>query len=83
MSWVYFISHKYQAFSCFQKFKVRVEKESGHYLKVLRTNRGGEFTSNEFKEFCSSHGIKKELSTAYTQQNGVADRKKQNSGRNG
>ena len=65
MSWV-----------CFQRFKVCVEKESGYYLKVLRTDRGGEFTSIEFKEFFISHGIKKELTTAYTpQQNGVAERK--------
>ena len=41
MSWVYFISHKYGTFSCFQKFKVCVEKESGYYLKVLRTHRVG------------------------------------------
>ena len=76
MSWVYFISQKSQAFSYFQKFKVRVEKQSGNYLKVLRTYRGGEFTSNEFKEFCSSHGINKDLTTDYTpQQNGVAERK--------
>jgi transposase InsO family protein len=61
MSWV-----------CFQRFKVCVEKESEYYLKVLKTDRGGEFTSNEFKEFCSSHGIKKELNIAYTpQQNGL------------
>jgi hypothetical protein len=71
-----FHKSKSQAFSCFQKFKVRVEKKSRYYLKVLRTNRGGEFTSNEFKEFCSSHGIKKELTTAYTpKKNGVAERK--------
>ena len=76
ISWVYFISQKSQAFSYFQKFKVRVEKESRYYLKVLRTDRGGEFTSNEFKEFSSSYGITKELNTAYTpQKNGVAERK--------
>ena len=76
MSWIYFISKKYQAFSFFQKFKVRVEKESRYYLKFLRTDQGGENTSNEFKEFCNSHGIKKELTTTYTpQQNEVAERK--------
>lgn len=42
----------------------------------LRTDRGGEFTSNEFNDFCSSNGIKRQLTAAYTpQQNGVAERK--------
>ena len=42
----------------------------------MRTDQGGENTSNEFKEFCNSHGIKKELTTTYTpQQNEVAERK--------
>jgi hypothetical protein len=76
MSWVYFLREKSQAFSFFQKFKAHVEKESEFYLKVLRTDRGGEFTSNDFKDFCSSHGIKKELTTSYTpQQNGIAERR--------
>ena len=76
VSRVYFRIQNSQAFNCFQKFKVRVEKEFRYYLKVLRTDRGGEFTSNEFKEFCNSHGIKKELTTTYTpQQNEVAERK--------
>ena len=45
-------------------------------MKFLRTDRGGQFTPNEFKEFCSSHGIKEELTTTYTpQQNGEAERK--------
>eukprot|EP01018_Ginkgo_biloba_P015504 Gb_33414 [translate_table: standard] len=53
-----------------------VEKQSGYYLKVLRTNRGGEFTSREFSDYCNNHGIKRQLTAAYTpQQNGVVERK--------
>lgn len=75
MSWVYFLSEKSQAFSFFQKFKARVEKESRFYLNFLRNDRG-EFTSNDFKDFCSSNGIKKELTTTYTpQQNGTIERR--------
>ncbi|BBH07042.1 ADP glucose pyrophosphorylase large subunit 1 [Prunus dulcis] len=38
--------------------------------------RGGEFTSKEFNVFCVDHGIKRQLTAAYTpQQNGVAERK--------
>jgi transposase InsO family protein len=42
----------------------------------LRTDRGGEFTSDKFKDFCNEHGIKRQLTTAYTpRQNGVSERK--------
>ena len=44
-------------------------------LKVLRSDNGGEYLSNDFKEFLADHGIKHELTVAYTpQQNGVAER---------
>nr|CAD1827412.1 unnamed protein product [Ananas comosus var. bracteatus] len=53
-----------------------VEKESGYQIKTLRTDRGGEFISNEFEAFCEAHGIFRQLTTSYTpQQNGVAERK--------
>ncbi|CAA7032829.1 unnamed protein product [Microthlaspi erraticum] len=46
------------------------------FIKCLRTDRGGEYNSGEFREFCDKHGIKRHLTTAYTpQQNGVAERK--------
>lgn len=44
-------------------------------LKILRSDNGGEYLSNEFKTFLNEHGIKHELTVAYTpQQNGVAER---------
>ncbi|GKA87126.1 reverse transcriptase domain-containing protein [Tanacetum coccineum] len=55
-----------------------VEKQSGKDLKVLQTDRGGEFLSKEFVAFCDDHGIKRELTTPYSpEQNGVAERKNQ------
>jgi transposase InsO family protein len=42
----------------------------------LRLDNGGEFTSKEFIDLCSEHGIKRQFSTAMTpQQNGVVERK--------
>ncbi|CAL9016699.1 unnamed protein product [Prunus brigantina] len=59
-----------------RKYKSRIEKESGSTIKCLRTDRGGEFTSLEFTNFCSENGIRRQLTAAYTpQQNGVAERK--------
>ena len=33
-------------------FKKMMEKEIGGPIKCLRTNRGGEFNSTEFNDFC-------------------------------
>jgi len=75
-TWVYFLHEKSEAFATFKIFKASVEKEIGAFLTCLRTDRGGEFTSNEFGEFCRSHGISRQLTAAFTpQQNGVAERK--------
>ncbi|KAL6321847.1 hypothetical protein AAG906_035546 [Vitis piasezkii] len=66
----------FKALNSFKCFKRLVEKETGMYIKCLRTDRGGEFNSEEFNEFCRQCGIKRQLTIAYTpQQNGVAERK--------
>ena len=46
--WVYFLLSKDQDFRTFKVFKEKVKNEVGTKLKMLRTDRGGEFTSNEF-----------------------------------
>ena len=74
-TWVYFLKFKSDAFDKFVEFKALVEKECGHYIKVLRSDRGGEYTSNYFVNFCRNQGIKKELTASYTpEQNGVVER---------
>jgi len=46
------------------------------FIRALRTDRGREFTSQEFTNFCDLNGIQRQLTAAYTpQQNGVAERK--------
>ncbi|XP_060195162.1 uncharacterized protein LOC132624392 [Lycium barbarum] len=76
MSWIYFLKFKSETFENFKKFKSFVERQSGCRIKTLRTNRGGEFMSNEFISFCEENGIHRELTTPYTpEQNGVAERK--------
>ncbi|KAI5316235.1 hypothetical protein L3X38_045411 [Prunus dulcis] len=75
-TWVYFLVEKSEAFGTFKFFKSRVEKETGAFIRSLRTDRGGEFTSHEFTNFCHENGIHRQLTTAYSpQQNGVAERK--------
>ena len=40
-----------------KKFKACAEAESGMKLRVLRTDRGGEFTSVEFAAYCADQGV--------------------------
>ena len=73
---VYFSHEKFEAFTAFKNFKVLVEKEANSPIKVLHKDRGGEYNSHEFVNFCEAHGIKRKLTAAYTpQQNGVCERK--------
>eukprot|EP00253_Pinus_taeda_P032103 PITA_32103 len=49
---------------------------SGKKFKILRTDNGTEYESNEFNDYCREAGIKRENITAYTpEQNGVVERK--------
>ena len=77
-AWIYFLVEKSEALVIFKQYKSCVEKEIGSYIKCLHTDRGGEFTSQDFNEFCKENGIKRQLTAAYTpQQNRVAERKNQ------
>jgi len=74
-TWVYLMKKKSEVFSHFKRWKVMVEKQSGKKILNFRTDRGGEYMSNEFRNFLLDEGITHELSVAGTpQQNGVAER---------
>jgi transposase InsO family protein len=56
-----------------------VENLSTRKIKILRSDNGGEHTSNEFGSFRRDVGIKRELTTLYSpKQNGAAERKNRN-----
>jgi transposase InsO family protein len=56
-------------------FKALTENQTGKRLKAVRSDRGGEFSSVDFKEFCDKHGIKREYTIPRTpRQNGVVER---------
>ena len=77
MTWVTFLKEKSTAFEKFKIFKAMVENEAKKKINFLRLDNGGEFTSNEFNEFCEIHGIKRQFSAPKNpQQNGVVERKK-------
>jgi transposase InsO family protein len=69
------LKDKSEVFNKFKEFNVLVEKLYEKKINMLRSDNGGEFTSDEFMEFCKEVGIKRELSTPYNpQQNGVEKR---------
>ncbi|GJR49191.1 retrotransposon protein, putative, ty1-copia subclass [Tanacetum coccineum] len=48
----------------------------GKKIKALRSDRGGEYLSQEFKEYLGKNGIVQHLTSPYTpQQNGVSERR--------
>ena len=74
--YVYLLKHKSEGFDMFKTFKAEVENQLNGKIKVLRTDRGGEYTSGILDEFCKEHGIVHHYTLPYTpQQNGVAERR--------
>jgi transposase InsO family protein len=57
--WIFFMQKKDQTLSKFCEFKAFVEKESGKQVKALRSDNGGEYNSNEFKDVRSREGIQR------------------------
>eukprot|EP00253_Pinus_taeda_P035784 PITA_35784 len=73
---IFFMNNNDEVFSKFLEFKPLVEKQTGKKIKAFRSENGGEYTSNAFKDLCAKEGIKRELTTPYNpQQNRVAERK--------
>ncbi|KAJ9561022.1 hypothetical protein OSB04_006182 [Centaurea solstitialis] len=74
--YVYLLHSKDEAFKAFKLYKAEVENQKEKRIKILRSDRGGEYFSNEFDTFCEENGIKHERTSPFTpQQNGLAERK--------
>ena len=70
-----FMHYKSEVFNTFLEWKAMVENATDGELKVLRTDNGGEYTSNKFKNYLKTEGVKYELTVPKTpEQNGVAER---------
>ena len=62
------MKNKDEVFSKFKEFKYLIENHTKKKIETFRSNNGGEFTSDEFKELCIDLGIKSELTTPYDPQ---------------
>ena len=73
---VYLMRQKSETFDKFREYKAEAEKQLGVHIKQLRSGRGGEYLSGEFKFYLTQEGIVSQLSAPGTPlQNGVAERR--------
>jgi hypothetical protein len=76
--WLILLPSKDHTVGAIKNFQAGVEVETGRKLKVLRTDRGGEFTSVDFGRYCAEHGVHRQLTAPYSpQQNGVVEHRNQ------
>ena len=65
---------KDEAFKAYKSFAAWAKSQHNATIKRLRSDRGGEFTSNEFTAYLRQQGTERRLTTADTpQHNGVAE----------
>ena len=55
------IKAKSDVFEAFKNFKAYAENQSGHRIKILRDDKGGEYMSNAFTKFTTECGIERHL----------------------
>ena len=69
---------KDEALKYFKKVHALAGNEHNLKMKAFRTDRGGEFNSELFVEYCNEHGIKRHTTAPYSpQQNGLVERRNQ------
>lgn len=72
------LKHKSDALSALQQACRQVYRDTGHEVRIFRTDCGGEYVSKQAKKFFDEHYILQELTTPHTpEQNGAAERENQ------
>ena len=70
------MKHKSESFEKFNVFKNKVQNQLGKNIKTLRSNRGGEYLSQEFTDHLRDCGIISQLTPpGILQWNGVSERR--------
>ncbi|CAN7091392.1 unnamed protein product [Brassica rapa subsp. narinosa] len=75
-TWITLMQSKDRVFEAFINFQNYVSNHFNAKIKILRSDNGGEYTSNAFKQHLAKYGMIHQTSCPYTpQENGVAERK--------
>ena len=73
--WIYFLKHKDEQETFFEEFRQLVKTQFGREIKILRSDRGGEYQSKRFIQRLKDLGIVHQRTNPDTpQQNGKAER---------
>ena len=76
--YIYLKKHKYESFEKLKVFKNEVQNQLGKNIKTLRSDRSGEYLSQEFIDHLRDYGIISQLTPPGTPQwNGVSKRRNQ------
>ncbi|KAJ9547192.1 hypothetical protein OSB04_019735 [Centaurea solstitialis] len=74
--YVYLMRHKSETFEKFKEYQNEVQNLLDKRIKFLRSDRGGEYLSDEFDNHLMECGIVSQLTPPYTpQMNGVSERR--------
>nr|GEY06345.1 retrotransposon protein, putative, Ty1-copia subclass [Tanacetum cinerariifolium] len=74
--YVYLLKHKHEVFETFKVFQKEVETQLGKTIKSSRSDRGGDYMSQEFLDHLKDHWIIAHRTPPYTpQHNGVLERR--------
>lgn len=72
---IYCIERKSEVFDKFKEYVAMCEAMHGSKIARLKTDNGGEYSSNEFKKYCAEKGIQITYTVPYNpQMNSIAER---------
>ncbi|CAL1392560.1 unnamed protein product [Linum trigynum] len=79
-TWVYFLHLKSDLYEVATEFLTMIRTQFGKNVKIIRSDPGGEFSSNPLLAYYKAHGILCQKSyPGVSQQNGVVERKNRHS----
>ena len=64
--WLILLQAKSEAVEAIKHIQARAEAECRKKMRVLRTDRGREFTSASFDKYCDELGMQRQLTTPYS-----------------
>ena len=72
---MYLLRKKSETFTAYKQYEAWVQTHHDAAIKVLRSDRGGEYLSGKFVKHLADHGTKQKLTVHDTpEENGVSER---------